>query len=112
MRRARSGSVAARAYPFLVGGERAASRVVLGGQLDREAARALERLDADTPRRIEDAIRARPEGDVKRLQGQHELRYGLRVGAWRVIFVADAENQQFLVSSIRPRGDAYGRRLG
>lgn len=50
----------------------------------KQAVKFLSKQDKPTRIRIIEAIKRLPEGDVKKLQGQHG--YRLRVGDYRVIF--------------------------
>lgn len=43
--------------------------------------------------------------DIKPLKGRPELR--LRVGKYRVLLMEDLENEVYVVTTIRPRGDVY-----
>lgn len=43
--------------------------------------------------------------DVKPLKGRSEMR--LRVGKYRILFVEDAENKAYIVTTIGSRGDVY-----
>jgi mRNA-degrading endonuclease RelE of RelBE toxin-antitoxin system len=85
-------------------------------RLRREAARELRRLDSQTRRRIDAALRheAARVGDphggrggkaVKLLRGQHERIYRLRVGTWRVLSERDHEQRILRVDAIVPRRD-------
>lgn len=71
----------------------------------RSARKSLDRLPRSQRDRIEIAIKALPGGDVKKLEGRSEWR--LRVGGWRVIFVAEADTIR--VTRIASRGDVYKR---
>lgn len=53
----------------------------------REARKALDRLPRTARERIEAAISALPDGDVKRLEERPDFR--LRVGGWRIIYRVD-----------------------
>jgi mRNA interferase RelE/StbE len=67
------------------------------------------RLDRPTRERITSGVEsfaATGQGDVKRLQGEHEGLIRLRIGDWRV-FLSKEEGQVLLVRAVRPRGDAY-----
>ncbi len=66
----------------------------------------LKRIDKNLSMRIIDAMDRFASlglGDVKKLRGSEE--YRLRVGDWRVRFLAD--EAVLVVVSIKPRGGAY-----
>ena len=46
----------------------------------------------------------RPE-EIKPLYGRDELR--LRVGKYRVLFFEDRDNNLYVITTIKPRGDVY-----
>jgi mRNA interferase RelE/StbE len=50
-----------------------------------------------------------PEGDISIMHGYSDNRKRLRVGAWRIIFRNDAENdiEILLIIDIGNRGDIY-----
>jgi mRNA interferase RelE/StbE len=79
----------------------------------RASRRYLERMSSRERRRIRKAIESlsmfeeRTDLDVKRLGSKHE--YRLRVGGFRVVFVADPDLQIIKILAVRPRGDAYRR---
>jgi mRNA interferase RelE/StbE len=53
-----------------------------------------------------DTLVTQPETlDIKLLKGRPESR--LRVGKYRVLFIADLENRTYIVTTIGPRGDVY-----
>jgi len=70
----------------------------------KQALKSIERLDKATKQRIHQAIYKLPEGDIKRLKG-YSLLYRLRVGDWRIIFQADAN--EIIIENILPRGSSY-----
>ena len=77
-------------------------------QWTKHALRAASRLDPPTRERILNEIEsfaATGRGDVKKLKGQLEGLYRLRVGGWRVFF--SAEGQDLVIRAVRARGDAY-----
>jgi mRNA interferase RelE/StbE len=43
--------------------------------------------------------------DIKPLYGRDELR--LRVGKYRVLFFEDRDNNLYVITTIKPRGDVY-----
>jgi mRNA-degrading endonuclease RelE of RelBE toxin-antitoxin system len=70
-----------------------------------------ERLDAQTRRRIFDAVErfaTTGQGDIKRLHGRSG-EHRLRVGGWRVLFRYEAAPEPGTVYVVRvlPRGRAY-----
>lgn len=74
----------------------------------KRALGATSRLDRPTRERIVQKIEdfaATGQGDVKRLKGQFEGLYRLRVGLWRVFL--SQEKDLLVVRAVRPRGDAY-----
>jgi len=76
----------------------------------RSARRELERLQAQTARRIIARIEAlvsnpRPPGCVK-LQGAGNL-WRIRVGEYRVIYSIDDSGRIVDISAVRHRSDAY-----
>lgn len=77
----------------------------------KRALRTLSRLDRPTQKRIVNAVDAlaeRNQGDVRRIEGQKEEVFRLRVGGWRVLFSYLADTSIFVLR-IRPRGDVYKR---
>lgn len=70
------------------------------------------KLDASTRGRVHAAIARLGEWpvrgpDIKRLRGEFEGAYRLRVGEYRVIFVPDEERQQISIAAVGPRGQIY-----
>jgi mRNA-degrading endonuclease RelE of RelBE toxin-antitoxin system len=47
-------------------------------------------------------------GDVRRLEGSHDMEYRLRIGDWRVLF-SYLEDGTVLIQEIGSRGDIYKR---
>jgi mRNA interferase RelE/StbE len=78
-------------------------------EVSNRAERDLTRLPVDEKRRIVAAILALRDGpeppNCRRLEGRPEWR--LRVGRWRVLFVASFETHRIDVLSVGPRGDVY-----
>ncbi len=72
-------------------------------------ARYLARLDANTQRRFEEAIRTltdEPLGrHTKALRGRNER--SLRVGGWRILYTVDSSAGLIFIRSIAPRGQVY-----
>ena len=79
----------------------------------KSALKFLSRLDRASVERIRKAIAGLimipPEGDIKLMQGYDDGRKRLRVGAWRVIYRIDTENQieVLFIIDIGNRGDIY-----
>ena len=69
----------------------------------KQAVKFLSKQDKPTRIRIIEAIKGLPEGDVKKLQGQHG--YRLRVGDYRVIF--DKTGDILYIEKINNRGQIY-----
>lgn len=69
----------------------------------KQAVKFLSKQDKPTRIRIIEAIKRLPEGDVKKLQGQHG--YRLRVGDYRVIF--DKTGDILYIEKINNRGQIY-----
>ena len=72
-------------------------------QYSKQAIKFLSKQDKPTRIRIIEAIKRLPEGDVKKLQGQHG--YRLRVGDYRVIF--DKTGDILYIEKINNRGQIY-----
>jgi len=72
--------------------------------------RYLSRLPRKERERLLDAMSALKTdpfaGDVARLKGDHDG-WRLRVGRWRILFVADRENKAVVIAGLGPRGDVY-----
>ena len=77
----------------------------------REAARTLERLTpAMRARTIKVLERARVNPlRAKRLRGELEGLFSLRVGEMRVVYEVDPDELAMVVHAIGPRGDVYKR---
>lgn len=71
----------------------------------KQAIKQTEKLDKVTKQRIKIAIDNLPLGDVKRLQGQKNPLFRLRVGDFRILFEMTAE--QIKIRYILPRGEVY-----
>lgn len=69
----------------------------------KQAVKFLSKQDKPTRIRIIEAIKRLPEGNVKKLQGQHG--YRLRVGDYRVIF--DKTGDILYIEKINNRGQIY-----
>ena len=77
--------------------------------LSRDAARILERATPAMRRRIIAALerlKAKPNSG-KRLRGELEGLFSLRIGGMRAVYEVDAEKQTVVVLAIGPRGDIY-----
>lgn len=75
----------------------------------KPAQRYLKRMPIEDQLRVMEAldqlIQDQTGLDIKPLKGRPELR--LRVGKYRILFREDSENQVYVVTTIRPRGDVY-----
>ena len=75
----------------------------------KSALKFLSKLDKKSVGRIRAAIdglaRIPPEGDIKPLKGYEDGSMRLRVGAWRVIYLADGGD--LYIIDIGNRGDIY-----
>jgi len=77
--------------------------------LGRDAAKTLERLSPAMRARIIKALE-RARGDplrAKRLRGELEGMFSLRIGQVRVVYEVDPEARLIVVHGIGPRGDIY-----
>jgi mRNA interferase RelE/StbE len=77
--------------------------------LSRDAARILEKATPAMRRRIIAALerlKAKPHTG-KRLRGELEGLFSLRIGGMRVVYEVDAEKKAVVVLAIGPRGDIY-----
>ena len=77
--------------------------------LSRDAAKTLEKLTPQMRRRIITAleiVRANPLKG-KRLRGELEGLFSLRVGDMRAVYEVDHERRVIVVHAIGPRGDIY-----
>jgi mRNA interferase RelE/StbE len=77
--------------------------------LSRDAARTLEKATPAMKRRIIAALertRANPQS-AKRLRGEMEGLFSLRIGGLRAVYEVDAEARAMIVHAIGPRGDIY-----
>jgi mRNA interferase RelE/StbE len=77
--------------------------------LSRSAARTLERLTPAMRARVVKALeRARADPlKGKRLRGELEGLFSLRIGAMRAVYEVDTDRQVVVVHAIGPRGDIY-----
>jgi mRNA interferase RelE/StbE len=77
--------------------------------LSRNAAKTLERMTPGTRGRIIEALeKARGEPlKAKRLRGELEGLFSLRIGQVRVVYEVDREEKVIVVHGIGPRGDVY-----
>nr|CAO86228.1 unnamed protein product [Microcystis aeruginosa PCC 7806] len=75
----------------------------------RQAARYLARMPKNDQIRLLEAldtlISDSTKLDIKPLYGRDELR--LRVGKYRVLFFEDRDNNLYVITTIKPRGDVY-----
>ena len=74
-------------------------------RLSREAAKAIEAMDAKRKQLIKDAISEMPAGDIKPLHGRSGL-FRLRAGSKRIIF-SYLDDDTVLIERIGNRGDVY-----
>ncbi|MEA1872143.1 MAG: type II toxin-antitoxin system RelE/ParE family toxin [Chloroflexota bacterium] len=77
--------------------------------LSRDAARTLEKATPAMIRRIIAAlekVKAKPDSG-KRLRGELEGLFSLRIGGMRAVYEVDAEKKAVVVLAIGPRGDIY-----
>lgn len=77
--------------------------------LSRDAARTLEKATPAIRRRIIAAlerVKANPHSG-KRLRGDLEGLFSLRIGGMRAVYEVDAEKKAVVVHAIGPRGDIY-----
>jgi len=72
--------------------------------ITKEAAKALQRMDANTRQRICSGIEKLPAGDVRKLRG-YKNSYRLRIGEWRIIYTMTG--REISIDAVLPRGDAY-----
>ncbi len=77
--------------------------------LSRDAARALERLTPAMKRRIIAALERARDNPLrgKRLRGEMEGLFSLRIGEMRAVYEVDSEQRLLIVHAIGPRGDIY-----
>ncbi len=77
--------------------------------IDKSAAKEIERLDTPTRKRIiagiSGLIEEPPQGNIKSLKGQLKGLNRLRIGNWRIIYQETEKTIDVL--SISSRGDAY-----
>ncbi len=79
----------------------------------KDALKFLSKLDKKSVNRIRTAIlgltKTPPEGDIKMMQGYHDNRKRLRVGAWRIIYKygTEQEIEILFIIDIGNRGDIY-----
>lgn len=79
--------------------------------LHRNAEKALKKLPREVVERVWKKIRSlesnpRPDG-CKKLQGQYDNHYRVRVGDWRISYAVEDKELIILVLEIAPRGGAY-----
>jgi mRNA interferase RelE/StbE len=77
--------------------------------LSRDAARTLEKATPTMRRRIIatlERLKAKPHSG-KRLRGELEGLFSLRIGGMRAVYEVDAEKKAVVVLAIGPRGDIY-----
>jgi mRNA interferase RelE/StbE len=77
--------------------------------LSHDAARILEKATPAIRRRIFAAlerVKANPHSG-KKLRGELEGLFSLRIGGMRAVYEVDAEGKAIVVHAIGPRGDIY-----
>jgi mRNA interferase RelE/StbE len=81
--------------------------------VDKDAHKELERVDATTRRRIVGGIagllQEPPQGDIKSLKGPLRGLSRLRVGGWRI--TCEATDEAVNIFEIAPRGGAYKKEV-
>ncbi|CAD6490178.1 MAG: ParE toxin of type II toxin-antitoxin system, parDE [Candidatus Argoarchaeum ethanivorans] len=80
--------------------------------LHRNAAKVYEKLDEKTVARINkniDSLKGNPfyGKDIKRLRGELQGRYRLRVGGYRIIYRVDEGEKAVIIEDIGLRGNVY-----
>lgn len=74
-------------------------------QTAKAAAKVLEAMDQKMQQRMNRAIKAIPDGDIRPLIGTRSL-FRLRVGNWRIVFYY-LDDETIWIEKIASRGDAY-----
>ena len=80
--------------------------------IHKRAAKIYEELDDKTAAKINNAIDALKENpfygrNIKRLRGQLEGKYRLRVGDYRIIYRIEEEEKVVIIEDIKRRERAY-----
>ena len=77
--------------------------------LSRGAARTLERMTPGTRARILRALEKAQDDPLraKRLRGELEGLFSLRIGQVRIVYEVDPEERLIVIHGIGPRGDVY-----
>lgn len=81
--------------------------------IKRQAKNKLQSLPVNIRLRITEKITLlgqnpdNPILDIKKLQGEEEPYYRLRVGSWRIIYDRKDSVKIIAIEKIKPRGDAY-----
>ena len=80
--------------------------------LHRNAAKAYEKLDEKTVARINkniDTLKGNPfyGKNIKRLRGELQGRYRLRVGGYRIVYRVDEGEKAVIIEDIGLRGNVY-----
>lgn len=70
----------------------------------KNAVKQINSLEKANKQRIQAAIHALPDGNVKKLKG-YSAKYRLRVGEYRIIY--DIQGTTLTIGQILPRGDVY-----
>ncbi len=80
--------------------------------LHRNAAKAYEKLDEKTVARINkniDTLKGNPfyGKNIKRLRGELQEKYRLRVGGYRIVYRVDEGEKAVIIEDIGLRGNVY-----
>jgi len=83
-------------------------------ELSRKAARFYQKTDTVTARRLSAALAKLSQDpfkhyNIKRLRGELEGSYRLRVGDIRIVYSVDDQENIVYIEVIRFRGDVYSR---
>ena len=79
-------------------------------EYSKEALKYLNKLDAKSKRRLNEAFYdlslESPKGDIKPIEGQRNL-YRVKIGNFRALFSFKTESNTILITRIGPRGGIY-----
>lgn len=75
-------------------------------QTTKSAEKSIKKLDKSLRKRIINAIKRLPDGDIRKLKGYDET-FRLRVGDYRVLYSFDGYS--IMILDVLPRGEAYKR---
>ncbi len=75
----------------------------------REAVKGLERTTTPMKRRVIRALEGLKADPLKgkRLRGELEGLFSLRIGGMRAVYEVDAERRAIVIHAVEPRGDVY-----